>query len=276
MRFRKRWDAADVGGDASPHVRKRPDRSRGRGSAEPAILFGWYWTASSTSLYTKMNVVLPSEISILDSVLVYYIQPMDGDVYVRPSVGGREQKVFELGSIDKDDRLFVKPSTTDTGLWDLVARLKTHGNHDPRFVTVVTNLTGEVALDVRLRDANPPRYEGNWFSYGDAQLLGMATNSLWRFSSGFWPSGVLMAVNETSGERVRFCYETPFGAWVVRNAVHLPSDKALFQLGADQICAFDPVTRRVALLWHGRGPVAVMEKRTSEPSPSSAPSHKAF
>ncbi len=55
-------------------------------------------------------------------------------------------------------------------------------------------------------------------------------------------------------------YETPFGAWPVRNAVHLPSDKVLFQLGDDQICGFDPVNRRVALLWRGRGAVPVIKK----------------
>ena len=73
--------------------------------------------------------------------------------------------------------------------------------------------------------------------------------------AGGGPSGF----PKETGNRVRFSYETPFGAWTVRNAVHLPTDKVLFQLGDDQICGFDPVERRVALLWHGRGPVPVIE-----------------
>ncbi len=52
---------------------------------------------------------------------------------------------------------------------------------------------------------------------------------------------------------------------MIRNAVQLPSDKALFQLGENQICVFDPATRQVALLWRGRGPVAVMEKGKAKP-----------
>ena len=68
-----------------------------------------------------------------------------------------------------------------------------------------------------------------------------------------------------TSESVRFSYETPFGAWTVRNAVHLPYDKVLFQLGDDQICAFDPVRRRVGLLWRGRGPVPVIGKAQVEP-----------
>ena len=68
-------------------------------------------------------------------------------------------------------------------------------------------------------------------------------------------------MNEKTRERVQFAYGTPFGEWAVRNAVALPSGKAFFQLGADQICAFDPVTRRVALLWRGRRAVAVVRSR---------------
>jgi hypothetical protein len=35
-------------------------------------------------------------------------------------------------------------------------------------------------------------------------------------------------------------------------------------VGDDQICGFDPVKRRVTLLWRGRGPVAVIGKRGME------------
>ena len=66
--------------------------------------------------------------------------------------------------------------------------------------------------------------------------------------------------NKATRTRVHYSYETPFGAWTVRNAVQLPSNKLVFQLGHDQICAFDPQSRKVALLWHGRGPVPVIDK----------------
>jgi hypothetical protein len=128
-------------------------------------------------------------------------------------------------------------------------------------VDVLTNLLVEAAPDWRSTHTDPPQYEGNWFSFGEVQRLGSATNSQWKFRTGFWPVEGLHGSDKTTGQSVRFSYETPFGAWVVRNAVHLPSDKVLFQLGEDQICIFDPVRRQVALLWHGRGPVAVIEKR---------------
>ncbi|RYD63923.1 MAG: hypothetical protein EOP84_33180 [Verrucomicrobiaceae bacterium] len=70
----------------------------------------------------------------------------------------------------------------------------------------------------------------------------------------------LEARNLKSGEEVHLSMETPFCAWYARNAVHLPGDLVLFQLGENQICVFDPVTRRIALLWHGRGFVVVVPR----------------
>jgi hypothetical protein len=229
-------------------------------SASYVMLFGWYWTASGTSLYTKMSVVTPADLSLPESVLVYFIAPADGDVYRRQLAGGGERKILELPSTDRNDRLFVRPSTSNTNRWDLVARLDTRDRRDPRFVDVLTNMLVEAAPDHDDR----PRYDGTWFNFGKAQPLGNATNSQWEFRTGFWPIGGFRASNKKTGESMRFAYETPFGAWAVRNAVHLPSDKVLFQLGHDQICAFDPVSRRVALLWHGRGPVPVIEKAQVE------------
>ncbi len=245
-------------------------------SASYVLLFGWYWMASGTSLYTKMDIVASADLSLPESVLVYFISPADGNVYRRQLAGGGEQKIFELHSMDRNDRLFVRPNTTDSNRWDLVARLDTKERRDPRFVVVLTNMMVEAAPDWRSSHTDPPQYEGTWFSFGQVQSLGSATNSHWKFWAGFWPVEGLRASNETTSESVRFSHETPFGAWTVRNAVNLPSDKVLFQLGDDQVCAFDPVRRRVGLLWHGRGPVPVIGKSNVEPdgAANAAPPHR--
>ncbi len=229
-------------------------------SASYILLFGWYWSASGTSLYTNMHLVAPTDLSLPESVLVYFIAPADGNVYRRQLAGGGEQQVFELHSVDRNDRLLVRPSLNNTNRWDLVARLETGSRGSAQFVAVLTNLPVEAAPDWRSRHTEPPRYEGTWFNFGEVEALASATNGQWQFWAGFWPIEGLRAQHKTTGERVRFSYETPFGAWTVRNAVQLPSDKVLFQLGDDQICAFDPATRRVALLWRGRGPVPVIGK----------------
>jgi len=233
-------------------------------SASYVLLFGWYWMASFTSLYTAMNIVAPPDLALPESVLVYFIAPADGNVYRRSLTGGAGEKVFDLHSQDKNDRLFVRPSKSDKNHWDLVASLETKDRRHPLFVDVLTNMLVEAAPDWH-STFEPPTYEGTGFNFGEAQPLGNATHSQWKFRTGFWSGEGLRATDQTTGQSVRFSYETPFGAWMVRNAVQLPSDKVLFQLGADQICAFDPASRRVALLWHGRGPVPVIEKTDIQP-----------
>ena len=235
-------------------------------SASYVLLFGWYWMASGTSLYTKMKIVAPADLSLPESVLVYFIAPKDGKVYARHLVGGDEQLIYDLHSTDANDRLLIRASTPDSNVWDLVARLETKNYNNPKFVVIRTNMQVEATPDWRSTHTDPPQYEGTWFSFGKAQALGSAKNGQWEFWAGFWPMGGLRASNKGTGERVQFSYETPFGAWTVRNAVHLPSDKALFQLGADQICAFDPTSKKVALLWHGRGPVPIIERPKVEPA----------
>jgi hypothetical protein len=215
--------------------------------------------ASGTSLYTKMHVVAPEDLSLPESVLVYFIASSDGNVYRRGLAGGEEQRIFELHSTDDNDRLFVRPSAKDTNRWDLMARLETGDRRNPRFVEVLTNSLMMAAPDWRSTHTYPPNYEGTSFSFGQVQGLGSATNSQWEFRTGFWPVDGLRASPKGTDKQLHFSYETPFGAWKVRNAVHLPTDKVLFQLGENQICGFDPIKRRVALLWHGRGPVPVIE-----------------
>jgi hypothetical protein len=225
-------------------------------SASYVIIFGWYWMASGTSLYTKMHVVSPAELALPDQVLVYFISAQDGDVYSARLNSGAPERVMKLGSTDKNDRLLLRPELSNH--WDLVARIETQNRREPHFVPVVTNLFAGVAPDPRTTN-DPSRLEGTWFNFGTIPALGEATNSKWKFSSGFWPVGGLGGRKAESNEKLGFSYETPFGAWNVRNAVLLPTDKVLFQLGDDQICAFDPESKKVALLWRGRGPVPVVK-----------------
>lgn len=228
-------------------------------SSSYILLFAWYWMASGTSLYTKMRIVAPDDLALPESVLVYYIASSDGDVYRRGLASKEAQKICDLNSKTVNDRLFVRPSALDTNQWDLMARLETSDRDNPKFVEVLTNLHVQAAPDWRSTQTDPPDYQGTWLTCGEVQGLGSAANSPWEFWAGFWPVEGLRASQKETGTQVSFSYDTPFGAWTVRNAVHLPGDKVLFQLGDDQICVFDPVESRVALLWHGRGPVPVIE-----------------
>ena len=228
------------------------------------LLCGCYWMASDTSLYSRMNVVASADLALPESVLVYFISSEDGNVYRGQLTGGSEQKIFELHSTNLNDRLFIRQNRVDSNRWDLVARFETESRSNPHFVDILTNMMVEAAPDWFTIYAGSPRDEGRWTSPVRIQSLGSATNSHWKFSVGGLLLEDLQVWNETTGESVRLSYETPFVAWRVWNAVHLPTDKVLFQLGDDQICAFDPARRQVGLLWKGRGPVPVIEKTNVE------------
>lgn len=228
-------------------------------TASYCLIFGWYWTLSGTSLYTEAKVVEPSAMSLPEDVVLFYISARDGDVYARPLAGNDEEPVYPLHSSGLDDRLFFRRLPGETDRQELVARV-VDKQREATFVPLGRTFPVDVvpALDGGAADAS--QAVGNWFSFGTASRLGVGDDSDWRFSSGFWAlEGLEVERGDVPNSRVRVCYETPFGHWEVRNVIHLPADKALFQLGPDQICVYDPETRQLALLVKGRGLTAVVE-----------------
>jgi hypothetical protein len=166
-----------------------------------------------------------------------------------PINSSTQEKFFELHSVDHNDRLLFRPDSEKR--WVLDARLSTS---DPKIPKIV-----------KIADFAPqnPTYissgsEGTWSIFGQVPKLGNANASAWEFQAGFWPIEGLHGTNKSTAEKVHISFETPFVAWNVRNAVHLPSDKVLFQLGNDQICVYDPLKKQVALLTRGRGPIALI------------------
>jgi hypothetical protein len=228
-------------------------------------LFGWYWLASGTSLYTKFEVVSPQELSLPESVLLYSISDHDGNVYSRSLANIQSHRVFELRSTNENDRLLVQPAASaQAGLWTLLARIEVQDARDGKLVEIEKRFAGQAVCDWRASQ-DPPRYEGTWFNFGDVPRLGDAEKSDWEFRTGFWPIEGLRGTNNAKHLSLHLSFETPFGAWTVRNATQLPGGKVLFQLGEDQICVLDPEAKKVALLTHGRGPIAVIPGKAINP-----------
>ncbi|MCI5142428.1 MAG: hypothetical protein D3909_12075 [Candidatus Electrothrix sp. ATG1] len=227
------------------------------------ILFGWYWLASGTSLLTKTEIVELSSISLPEKILVYFISVDDGDVYKGFLREAKWNRVYDLNASHKNDRLFVIPSTTDANSWDLMARLETDEHRNPQIITVEKQFAEVAAPSWRTMNTDPPQYEGTWFNFGQVPKLGDAQASSWKFWSGFWPIEGLHGTETNSGAQASFSLETPFVAWSVRNTTHLPTDKVLLQLGDDQICVYDPASKQIALLAHGKGPIAVVKEDKS-------------
>jgi hypothetical protein len=237
-------------------------------TASYVLLFGWYWLASGTSLYTNNHVVTIASMTLPKNVSVYYIATDDGDVYKISLSAPGTTKVFDLSSKNKNDRLYTSIACIDSTKWDLMVRQETEVYSKPNMVPVLYNCAFTVA-STRDMEEKYLAQNNTWMNFGIIPKLGTATTSSWEFHSGFWAiEGLTGKIIGSEKETYFFSYETPFGLYWVRNATHLPTDKLLLQLGDNQICVYDPIRRQIALLAKGRGPVAVIEdsKPTSFPA----------
>jgi hypothetical protein len=213
------------------------------------LLFSWYWLASGTALYTKMNVVQPTEISLPKEGFVYFISNTNGVCKLDLSTHQIE-KVYPLKA-DQDDRLFIRPSIFSSNSWDIL--------NSSKKILVCSNLD-VVAVQAERDTYDTNRIEGTWFNFGNVVKLGAVSKSDWHFETGFWPIEGLRGENQKTGEKIYFSLETPFIAWIVRSATQLPDDHVIFQLGDDQICLLEPSTKKIALMSRGQGPVVVLPK----------------
>lgn len=222
-----------------------------------AVIFSWYWMASGTSLYTQMHVVPASEMKLPPIERIYYIGEQGKGVYTCDLRGNDKRWVRSVMVNGVLDRLFIRASASKPGKWDLMAVTKETGQHVREVVEVIPDFAQRVALEPRSGSEKETQYVPEAFRYGTVTAATLTNEhaSNWEFQSGFWPIDGLTATNKKTRERVRFAYETIFGQWPVRNVTQLPTDQAVFQLGDNQICVFDPATKQVALIAHGHGPV---------------------
>jgi hypothetical protein len=226
-------------------------------TASYLLIFGWYWMASQTSLYTQMHIVSRDNISVPKSVVLYFISAVDGDVYERSLQTTESHKVFDLKSTNENDRLFVQRS--ESNCWDLAALGEGADDLNPQVISVQRCFASEAVLDERTNYNGSER--GTWGNFGEVPRLGDAGTNRWEFWAGFWAAEGLRSLYGKKEPRVGFSFETPFMQWEVRNATQLPTDEVIFQLGEDQICIFDPASKKVALLEHGRGPVVALAEK---------------
>jgi hypothetical protein len=216
------------------------------------LLFGWYWGASGKSLYTRMKVVQPSEIRLPENLQLYYISAQDGRVHQGSQIVGN------VTSTNRNDRLLIRPIAAQTNQWELAIRLDGRRDEDAIISTVLSPIQNSAAA-VEPGEEHRPNGRDTWFNFGDVLVMGGQSNTNWEIWTGFWPIEGMRFKNNKTGESTHFAWETLFSQWNARNAILLPNDKVIFQLGEDQICALDLPTKRIALLARGRGPTAVLK-----------------
>ena len=215
-------------------------------SASYLVLFGWYWAASGTSLYTNLTIVQPTAISLPKDAMLYYMAEDNGDVFARDLSQTETRKICMLKSVEGDDRLFFCTSGTASGRWDLVAG-SLHRENLPN----PSPSDSVVSAGLRCDAAEPP-----WAGHdcGGEVPHFRSDRSGWQFQFG-WMACSLDGKNTKDGRNVDVSMETPFLRWPVRYPTQLPSGQVVFQLGRNQICVLDPNERKIALLAKGRWPV---------------------
>lgn len=225
------------------------------------LLLAWYGLASGTSFITSTNIVSLSDLRLPEKVYCHYISAEDGDVYSRNLSSANEKKIFHLNSSHSWDRLFARPVEGNPEQLEIVASTEGNDRLHPSF-SVVESLEGQ-GPHYTTTGVPPLSHEtiSIYIGIGEAPRLGSAQVSEWCVSTGSWSIDDMHGINNKTGQKFRFYLETPFLNWPISDAVHLPQDMILFQLGRDQICLLEIETRRIALVTRGWGPVAVLVKK---------------
>lgn len=213
-------------------------------SASYVVLFGWYWAASGTSLYSDLTIVQPSAISLPKGAMLYYIDD-DGDIYACDIDQGQTRKVCELESLESGNRLLLRQSCSTPDRWDLAVGSKTQDpSPSDRIVFAGLKCIAADPPSVGIRPGGEvPRFRGD--------------TSTWNFQFG-WMAGRLDGRNARDGRNISVSLETPFVTWPVRCPTQFPGGQVVFQLGRNQICVLDPDQRKIALIAKGRWPVVTL------------------
>jgi hypothetical protein len=232
------------------------------------LLIAWYWSPSRTMLLTDVTVADLASMSAPAGVTLYYIAEEDGDVYRRDLAETKTEKFFDLNSAGAWDRLFVRASGTEPGKYDLYMNSLADEPSTVGGLLIARSFASVAAPWDRDATTDGSKVERVHSGFGRVPKLGAAIESTWDFATGFWAGEGLRGVDSKRGEEARLAFETPFRDWKVRNATHLPGDMVLLQLGDDQICLYNSLKRRIALVARGRGPVAAIISGDNTPSVS--------
>ncbi len=220
------------------------------------LLFGWYWTASATSMMTRLTVVSVDEMKVQGPYALYYLSEA-GDQVIRVDLANplSVQAISAVTATDYEDHLFARPRG-DSG-FDLVVVLGGDQWGDAELVVLQ-----DFAERVPVHDPPGSGYRGppagTSMSFGEVPSIG--ADSEWEVRTGFWSAEGISGTNTTTGERFHYALELPFVGWSIRHASQISGGYVVAQLGSRQICLVDLESRRIALIARGKGPIVVEPK----------------
>ncbi len=237
-----------------------------------ALLFGWYWMASGTSMVTQLEVVPPSALQPEGNYVIYYLSP-EGDQVLKLGLNDESKPVAisKVPASRRSDRLLVCHNG-DSG-YELFIFVGSDRENGKIKLLARESLAEQDQVDRQSSEGSSEKTQDEWF-YNES-VTSLADNSDWKFSTGHWAADGIYGKNVKTNRTVQFALETPFAAWLAYNATHLQGDFVIFQLGDDQICILHPESKRIALLARGKGPVVakhpISKKAVQEATPNPLP-----
>jgi len=202
-------------------------------------------------MMTQLDVVSPGQFQVASRYSLYYISS-EGDRIIKSDIGGTKRTVLQkVSAPHRNDRLFVLPNAADG--YDLFIFLDSEQQENWQEELISKNFSSHAPVDGTVDKNRSKSVRKTWFNFGPVPSL--AGRSDWEMKTGFWAIGGIYGTTKADDRRFHFSLETPFASWVVRNATQLEGDFVVFQLGDDQICILDPVSKKIALIARGKGPI---------------------
>ncbi|MGJ8657544.1 MAG: hypothetical protein ACSHX6_13930 [Akkermansiaceae bacterium] len=220
------------------------------------ILLVWYGLASGTSMMTQLDVVNHKELITPAPCHLYYLSP-EGDQLIRLDLHSphSKKKITKLKADAPNpyDRLFL--SENEDSKFDLILLKRSPIHGEDLKILLLESITKNPAKIKTPAGHFTNNIHGETTDFG--AIPSLSETSEWEFNTGFWPVQGISGENKKSGKHINYSLETPFVAWPIRNATQLPGDLVVFQLGDDQICILNPISKQIALITRGKGPVVI-------------------
>lgn len=228
--------------------------------------------APFSGLYGEIRIRDVVEIVPLSAIVssdlpfrVYFIDPVDGDIY-RMRVDGSSVEHYRTAELENHGRLAVY---LPDAMIDPKSRFDLYARGNQGDYVIQESFASSESSFRKLSD--PGRAAFNTLNSELAADLRKKENQDWKVRTRDWwglnwargepdsdPWETILSGSDKSG----LIFTTTFGTWQGRNASILPGDIVIFEFGG-QICALDLKQRKLALIRMGYGPVVVRDEDES-------------
>lgn len=241
------------------------------------LLFFWNVSTTNCSLMGDTRVVSLSDILIKNPILVCFIAEKGDDIHQVLLGSGKWEKIGTLKNDGSIRRLIIQKPRDREGQTDLFCSKWYYGGINPGEMVKenYTDIKKTAWQDSRLDVEKKPLLEGqnkmfNISGYCEVPKLFENKPLYWliflneegKLFFNFKNNNTIEHQDRYSNQGLRekfeFSMTNPIVKWRCTNATQIPGDLVLFQLGENQICLYDPNTKRIALVAKGNGPVAVL------------------